>query len=59
MLDGKTPKQAVRSKAGRRMTAEWLRYLENQNTHQAANDTMPAYDFSWMREELKLTELGG
>ncbi len=59
MLDGKAPKQAVRSKSGRRMTAEWLKYFGNQSTHQAANDTMPAYGFSWMREELKLTELRG
>ena len=59
MLDGKSPKQAIRSKSGRRMTAEWLKYLENQIAHQAANDTMPAYDFSWMWEELKLTELRG
>jgi hypothetical protein len=57
MLDGKSPRQAARSKAGRRKVAEWLKYLENQTTHRAAGGGMPAYDFGWMWEELKIADL--
>ena len=56
-LDGKSPRQAARSKAGRRKVAEWLKYLENQTAHRAAGGGMPAYDFGWMWEELKLADL--
>jgi hypothetical protein len=57
MLDGKSPRQAARSKAGRRKVAEWLKYLENQTAHRAAGGGMPAYDFGWMWEELKIADL--
>ena len=57
MLDGKSPRQAVRSRAGRRKVAEWLKYLENQTAHHAGAAGMPAYDFGWMWEELKVADL--
>jgi hypothetical protein len=57
MLDGKSPRQAARSKAGRQKVAEWLKYLENQTAHRAVGGAMPAYDFGWMWEELKLADL--
>src|SRR4051794_9831620 len=57
MLDGKSPRQAARSEAGRRKVAEWLKYLENQTAHHAGAAGMPAYDFGWMWEELKIADL--
>ena len=57
MLGGKSPRQAVRSKAGRQKVVEWLKYLENQTAHRAADDGMPAYDFGWMWEELRVVDL--
>jgi hypothetical protein len=57
MLDGKSPRQAARSKTGRRKVAEWLKYLENQTAHHAGAAGMPAYDFGWMWEELKVADL--
>jgi hypothetical protein len=57
MLDGKSPRQAARSKAGRQKAAEWLKYLENQTAHRAVSGAVPAYDFGWMWEELKIADL--
>ncbi|MGF7212890.1 hypothetical protein GGE65_007526 [Skermanella aerolata] len=57
MLDGKSPKQAVRSKAGRRKVVEWLKYLENGAARRSRAQGHPAYDFSWMWEALKITDL--
>jgi hypothetical protein len=56
-LGGKSPRQAVRGKAGRQKVAEWLKHLENQAAHRAVGGGMPAYDFGWMWEELKLADL--
>jgi uncharacterized protein (DUF2384 family) len=57
MLDGKSPKQAARSKAGRRKVVERLKYLENSTARRSQAQGHPAYDFSWMWEALKITDL--
>jgi hypothetical protein len=58
MLGGKSPRQAARSKAGRLKVAEWLKYLENQTAHRGAGaGGLPAYDFGWMWDELRITDL--
>ena len=57
MLDGKSPRQAARSRAGRRKVAEWLKYLENQTAHHAGAAAMPAYDVGWRWEELTVADL--
>jgi hypothetical protein len=57
MLDGRTPKQAVRSKSGRQQVVEWLKYLENQSVHRAEASGEPSYDFTWMWEALGIAEL--
>ncbi|QQP93122.1 hypothetical protein IGS68_28615 (plasmid) [Skermanella sp. TT6] len=57
MLDGKSPRQAARSKAGRRKVAEWLKSLENGTAHRSRAQGHPAYDFGWMWEALKVTDL--
>ena len=56
-LDGKTPRQAIRSKAGREKTAHWLKYLENQTTRRSRAFGQPGYDFAWMWEVLKIDDL--
>jgi hypothetical protein len=56
MLDGKTPRQAVRSKKGREQVVAWLKYLENGAARQARDDPSAAYDLTWMWEELGLSE---
>ena len=56
-LDGKTPKQAVRSKAGREKTARWLKYLENQSARRARASGQPGYDFGWVWDALKINDL--
>ena len=57
MLDGKSPKQAARSKTGRRKVVEWLKYLENGAARRSQAQGHPAYDFGWMWEALKVTDL--
>ena len=54
-LGGKSPRQAVRSKAGRAKVVDWLKTLEN-NSAKHRNDTIEEYDFGWMWEELGLQE---
>jgi hypothetical protein len=57
MLDGRTPRQAVRSKKGREQVVAWLKYLENGAARQARDDPSAAYDLSWMWEELGVGDL--
>ncbi|MBI1360338.1 MAG: hypothetical protein GC155_08650 [Alphaproteobacteria bacterium] len=54
-LGGKSPRQAVRSAAGREKVIEWLKVLENRS---ARHDDGPIaeYDFGWMWAELGLQE---
>ncbi|WP_323991566.1 hypothetical protein [Nguyenibacter sp. L1] len=54
-LDNQSPRQAVRTAAGRRKTVEWLKYLENASAHGRAAGDMAGYDFGWMWQELGLT----
>ena len=54
-LGGKSPRQAVRSKAGRAKVVDWLKTLEN-NSAKHRNDAIEEYDFGWMWAELGLQE---
>jgi hypothetical protein len=56
-LDGKTPRQAVRSKAGREKAARWLKYLENQTARRGRAFGQTGYDFGWMWQALKIDDL--
>lgn len=56
VLDGKTPRQCIRSKKGREQVIEWLKYLENNEQRRAAEEGTAPYDFGWMWEELKLAK---
>jgi hypothetical protein len=50
-LDGKTPREAVKSEMGRRKVAELLKDIENQE-NQNRRDGRYAYDVSKLRDEL-------
>ena len=54
-LGGKSPYQAVQSKAGRAKAVDWLKTLEN-NSAKHRNDAIEEYDFGWMWAELGLQE---
>ena len=52
-LGDKSPRQAVRSAAGRAKVIEWLKLLENRSAQQG-DDAIADYDFGWMWAELGL-----
>ena len=56
VLDGKTPRQSVKTKKGRGQVIEWLKYLENSEHRRANRDGQEPYDMTWMWRELKLEE---
>ncbi len=52
-LGNKTPRQAVKSKAGRNKVIDLMKHIENtQQNHSGFNGPLPEYDFSWMIDEL-------
>ena len=54
-LGGKSPRQAVRTSAGRKKVIDWLKYLENRSaTH--GDGPIAEYDFGWMWGELGLQD---
>jgi len=57
MLDGKTPREAARTKKGRAAVATWLKLLENHERRRVAGTNEPAYDFDWMWDVLGVAEL--
>jgi uncharacterized protein (DUF2384 family) len=60
MLGGKTPRQAVRTKAGRTKVVAWLKYLENSTAQRREpDDPMATYDLSWLWAELGLADERG
>jgi hypothetical protein len=56
ILDGKTPRQAAKTKKGRAKAIEWLKYLENAESRRAVRDGRQPYDMTWMWRELKLDD---
>jgi hypothetical protein len=56
-LGDRTPRQAARSKAGRAQLVNWLKYMENAETRRARLQEQTPYDFSWMWEELGISNL--
>lgn len=57
MLDGKSPRQAVRSAKGRIAVANWLKGLERNTARLPEDDPMRDYDFGWMWTDLGITDL--
>ena len=54
-LGDKSPRQAVRSAAGRAKVIEWLKFLENRSA-QHDDGPIAEYDFVWMWAELGLQD---
>jgi hypothetical protein len=57
LLDGKTPRQAAKTKKGRSQVKDWLKRLENSEARRAAEQGQEPYDFQWMWRELKVDDL--
>lgn len=53
-FDGKTPRQAARSKKGRLQVIAWLKDLENNESRRAARAGQRPYDVRWMWREMKI-----
>lgn len=56
ILDGKTPRQAVKTKKGRVQVIDWLKQLENSEFRRAAAQGHKPYDTSWIWRELRIEE---
>ncbi|MBW6496351.1 MAG: hypothetical protein K0B16_17710 [Burkholderiaceae bacterium] len=56
-LDGKSPKQAVRSAKGRIAVANWLKGFEQNTARLPEDDPMCDYDFGWMWNKLGISDL--
>lgn len=54
-LGDKTPRQAVRSAEGKKAVIDWLKTIENRSARQTGSPVAD-YDFSWMWDELGLSE---
>ena len=54
VLDGKSPRQAVKTKKGRAQVVEWLKRLENSEHRRGEADGHAPYDMAWMWKELNL-----
>jgi hypothetical protein len=52
MLKNQTPREAVKTAAGRNLVIEWLAHLESNHRK---STTMPAYSFDWMWQELGIS----
>lgn len=55
-LDGKTPRQAVKTKKGRAQVVGRLKLLENSEFRRAAGQGHNPYDSAWMWRELKVED---
>ena len=55
-FDGKTPRQAARTKKGRVQVIRWLKKLENTEARRAAGQEQQPYDFQWMWREMKVDD---
>lgn len=52
MLRGRTLRQAAKTKEGRKEVLNWLKGLENIEHRKAAREGQPAYDTTWIWQEL-------
>ena len=57
MLDGKSPRQAVRSAKGRIAVTNWLKGFEQNSARRPPGDPMRDDDFGWMWDELGISDL--
>ncbi len=52
-----SPRKAARSKKGRDKLVAWLKLLENRSAKHEPDGPMASYDFTWMWEELGVSDL--
>ena len=57
VLGGKTLRQAVKTKKGRKEAVDWLKQLENLEHRRAADEGHKAYDAGWIWQELGIERL--
>ena len=57
-LDGKTPRQAAKTKKGSAQVINWLKKSENSEARRAAREGQDPYDFQWMWRELGIDNPG-
>jgi hypothetical protein len=55
-LGNRSPRQAAKTAKGRDKVIAWLKVLENGSGRQAPDDPIASYDFTWMWEELGVTD---
>ncbi|MCP4123490.1 MAG: hypothetical protein GY751_17205, partial [Bacteroidetes bacterium] len=57
MLGDETPRNAAKTKAGKKKLVEWLKYLEQQTAKHQFPNSQSTYDFTWIWQELGVTDL--
>jgi hypothetical protein len=56
MLGDVSPRNAVKSKAGREKVVAWLKRLENHMAHMPPDDPMASYETLWLWEDLGVAD---
>ena len=56
MLDGKSPRAAVKTAKGKKKVVAWLKVLETGEAKMRQSKEVEPYDFSWMWKELGVSE---
>jgi hypothetical protein len=56
-LGNVSPREAVRSAAGRSKVVDWLKDMENRTAKSGGYDPMASYDFRWIWRELGVADL--
>ncbi|MCX7360327.1 MAG: hypothetical protein NTV97_00295 [Alphaproteobacteria bacterium] len=56
-LGDMSPREAAKTKEGRELLADWLKYIENSNAGQKPGSAIRSYDTSWLWEELGVADL--
>jgi hypothetical protein len=57
LFDGKSPRQAARTKKGRQAVISWLKQMENHEARRAATAGETPCDLTWMWSELGVADL--
>lgn len=55
-LGNRSPRQAAKTAKGRDKVVTWLKMLENSSGRHEPDDPMASYDFTWIWEELGVTD---
>ena len=59
MLGNRSPRAAAKTKKGRAAVVEWLKFIENEESHAAQQQGRRPVDLSWLWTELKIPRPGG